>query len=249
MADLSQMKLGRKAVKTDSRTLRLAKYMTPSLPPAPPARDWSNGITDWGMMLNDKLGCCTIAGIAHAVQVWSCNVSTEFTVPDSQVQQYYEEWDGYNPDDPSTDQGGIELDVLNNWKKNCFDGHELLAFADVDKTALDKIRQAINLFGGLYIGISLPITAQDQDVWDVAPEGGPGSQSGSWGGHAVFVCAYDEETFTCITWGKLKKMTAAFWTEYVDEAHALLSPDWIADKGAPSGFDLDDLQTDLSLIH
>jgi hypothetical protein len=31
MADLSQMKLGRKAIKTDTRTLRMARYITPSL--------------------------------------------------------------------------------------------------------------------------------------------------------------------------------------------------------------------------
>ena len=100
------MKLGRKAVKTDSRTLKLASYLSSSLPPAPPAVYWSKGNKNWGMMLNDKLGCCTIAGVCHAVQVWSRNSGTEITLPDSVVLQTYEQWDGYNPRDPSTDQGG-----------------------------------------------------------------------------------------------------------------------------------------------
>jgi hypothetical protein len=36
MADHSKMKLGRKAIKTDTRTLALGDYLTPSLPPPPP---------------------------------------------------------------------------------------------------------------------------------------------------------------------------------------------------------------------
>lgn len=43
-------------------------------------------------------------------------------------------------------------------------------------------------------------------------------------------------------------MTVAFWKKYVDEAHTLLSPDWIAAKGAPSGFNLAQLQADLAMI-
>jgi hypothetical protein len=243
------MKLGRKAVKTDSRTLRLAKYLTTSLPPAPPAKDWTKGVTSWGMMLNDKLGCCTVAAAAHAIQVWSTNTTAEVTLPDKQVLRYYEKWDGYKPGDPSTDRGGIELDVLTAWQKGGFYKHKLIAFADPSHSNLEQIRQAIALFGGVYIGVSLPVTAQNQTVWDVVPNGGVNAASGSWGGHAVFVPKYDANGFTCITWGALKTMTVAFWNAYVDEAHALLSKDWLAAKGAPSGFNLAELQADLDMIH
>ena len=249
MADHSNMKLGRKAVITDSRTLRLAKYISTGLPAPPPAKDWTKGIANWGMMLNDKLGCCTIAAAAHAVQVWSANTASEVTVPDAQVLQYYEQWDGYKPSEPNTDSGGVELSVLTNWQKSAFGTHKLVAFADPAFANLEQIRQAINLFGGVYIGVSLPATAQTQTVWDVVPNGGESAKPGSWGGHAVFVPKYDADGFTCITWGELKTMTVAFWNEYVDEAHALLSHDWMAKKGSPSGFKLTELKTDLGLIH
>ena len=248
MADHSTMKLGRKAIRTDTRTLRLAKYLSAGLPPAPPAKDWTKGITSWGMMHNDRLGDCTIAAAAHAVQVWSANTASEVTVPDTQVLHYYEKWDGYKQGQPNTDQGGVELNVLTRWQKEGFDKHKLIAFADPAHANLDQIRQAINLFGGVYIGLSLPITAQKQAIWDVVPNGGDDAKPGSWGGHAVFVPKYDANGFTCITWGELKTMTSAFWTAYVDEAHALLSHDWMASKGAPSGFNLAELKTDLGLI-
>jgi len=190
MADHSQMKLGRKAIKTDTRTLCLARYLTPSLPPPPPTADWTRGQTDWGMMLNDTLGDCTIAGVGHVVQVWDLNTTSTTSVeaiPDSTILDYYESWDGYNPSDPSTDQGGIELDVLNYWKKSSFANHNLLAFADPSVANIDEVRQSIALFGGVYIGLSMPITAQTQDVWDVVPDGGSKTKPGSWGGHCVFV--------------------------------------------------------------
>lgn len=56
---MANLKLGRKAVKTDSRTLKLAKY-TLALPAAPATCDWTKGITAWGAMLNDQLGDCLI---------------------------------------------------------------------------------------------------------------------------------------------------------------------------------------------
>jgi hypothetical protein len=248
MADHSKMKLGRKAIKTDSRTLALGKYLTPSLPPPPPKADWTKGITSWGMMLNDTLGDCTIAGAAHAVQVWTANNGAVQSLPDSTVENYYEQWDGYVPGNSSTDNGGVELDVLNDWKKNGFAGYALAAFADPKASDLMQVRQSIALFGGVYIGLSLPLTAQTQDVWDVVPSGGAKAKPGSWGGHCVFVPAYDQKTFTCITWGQLKTMTVAFWEKYCDEAHTLLSPAWIAEKGSPGGFDMTQLQTDLGMI-
>jgi hypothetical protein len=251
MVHVANRKLGRKAVKTDSRTLQLAKYTT-ALPPAPPAQDWTNGITSWGMMLNDTLGDCTIAGVGHAVQVWSANTTAEVTVPDSQILHYYEKWDGYNPKIPSSDRGGIELDVLNHWQKSSFDKHKLLAFADPAYANLGEVKQAIDLFGGVYIGLSLPLSAQDQTsagkVWNVVTPSGPNTAPGSWGGHCVFVPKYDQTSFTCITWGALQTMTLAFWNAYVDEAHALLSPDWLAGKGAPVGLDLAQLKADLAQI-
>jgi hypothetical protein len=248
VVDHSKMKLGRKAVKTDSRTLMLGKYLTAALPPPPAKADWTKGIASWGMMLNNSLGDCTIAGAAHAVQVWTANNGKMTTIPDPTVESYYEKWDGYVPGDPSTDKGGVELDVLNDWKKNGFANVTLAAFADPKVANLTEIRQSIALFGGVYIGLSLPITAQTQDVWDVVPKGGAKAKPGSWGGHCVFVPKYDQNTFTCITWGQLKTMTVAFWNKYCDEAHTLLSQQWLTAKGSPNGFNLAQLQTELSEI-
>ena len=248
MADHSTMSLGRKAIKTDTRTLALGNYLAPGLPPPPPVADWTKAIASWGTMLNDNLSCCTIAGAAHAVQVWTANTGTMVTVPDPTIETYYEQWDGYVPSNPGTDSGGVELDVLNYWQKQGFAGNALVAFADPKPGNLVEIRQSIALFGGIYIGVALPVTAQKQEVWDVVPNGGADAKPGSWGGHCVFVPKYDQHGFTCITWGELKTMTVAFWKEYCDEAHTLLGQAWLTAKGAPNGFDQAQLLADLKAI-
>lgn len=247
-ASCGPRKLGRRAIKTDSRTLKLGAYLTPSLPPPPPAIDWIKGITSWGTMLNDRLGDCTIAACAHAVQVWTASTGSETSICDATIEKYYEQWDGYKPGHPNTDSGGVELDVLKSWKKHGFAGNKLTAFADPSPANLTEIRQSIALFGGVYIGLALPLTAQKQKVWDVELNGGVDALPGSWGGHCVFVPKYDENGFTCITWGALQRMTTAFWNEYCDEAHTLLAEDWITAKGSPGGFDQAQLLADLKMI-
>lgn len=241
-------KLGRRAVKTDSRTLRLSSYIKPALPAPPASCDYSKGITYWGMMNNDTLGCCTVAAAAHAIQIFSANVGTEVTLSDAEVLAYYSKWDGYVPGDPSTDNGGIELDVLNRWKNEEFAGHPLLAFADASVKNMTELKQAIWLFGGLYIGFSVPayIMQNTPERWDVAS----GVDDGIVGGHAVFVMGYDADGVFLVSWGGVYKMTWAFWARYVDEAHALLSREFLNANGLnPAGFNLDQLTADLAAIH
>ena len=239
-------KLGRRAIKTDTRTLKMCDYLTPTLPPPPAAVDWSKGITNFGMMENDELGNCTICGCAHGEQIWTVNAYPHMsTISDADVLKYYEKWCGYDPSDPSTDQGGIELDVLNHWRKEGFAGRNILAFVDPDAKNLTEIRQSIALFGGCYIGMQVPnfIMQDIPEIWDVVANDG-----GIDGGHCVYVCGYDDKTFTFISWGKIYKMTVPYWDKYVDEAHTILGCGWINNRKTPSGFDLAQLQTDLNAI-
>jgi hypothetical protein len=240
-------RLGRKAIKHDSRTLKFANYLTPALPPPPATADWTKGQINWGMMLNDTLGDCTIAGCGHAIQVWSQNNGSQVTVPDAQIQSYYSTWDGYVEGDTTTDNGGIELDVLTKWRKNGLSGHTLNAFAAANVKNIMEIQQAIYLFGGVYIGLALPLSARNQTVWDVVK--GNNAVAGSWGGHCVFVPKYDAQGFTCITWGARITMTTAFWKKYCDESYALFGNDWLKDGVAPHGFNAAALNADLEAIH
>jgi hypothetical protein len=207
-------------------------------------------------MLNDNLGDCTIAACGHAAQIWTANTGEELTVSDAIILGAYEKWCGYQPNNPNTDNGGIELDVLKDFMKDGLGGVGLDAFTTVNINNLSIVKACIMLLGGVYIGLNMPLSAQNQDVWDLVPdaEDNPNAQPGSWGGHAVFVPAYDGDVrtvhhLTAISWGQLFPMTKPFWEAYVDEGYGLVSPAWIGANGqSPGGFDLAQLLADRSAI-
>jgi hypothetical protein len=131
-----------------------------------------------------------------------------------------------------------------------FEGHELDAYVAVDPKNQDEVKQALYYFGGLYIGVQLPLLAQTQTVWDVPWTGTlfHNARPGSWGGHCVAgILDYDEVGLTAITWGSLKHMTWKWLETYCDEAYCILSPDWYGSgRLAPTGFNSVQLAADLT---
>lgn len=250
MIDHSSIRLGKLAPVIDPRTLKLANYLTPGLPPPPSICDWTAGITDWGVMANDRYGDCTIAAVGHLVMGWTQNNGSKVTIPDSAIISAYSAVSGFNPRTGANDNGAVELDVLNYWRKTGVGGHTLDAFATVDASNLDMIRQAVFLFGGVYIGVGLPTAWQGKNLWDVyGPLNQRANQPGSWGGHAIPILGYDADGFLVITWGGIIRMTNAAAVAYMDESYAPLSNDWIAsNKAAANGIDMNTLAGDLKLV-
>lgn len=120
-------RLGKLAPRHDPRTLKMARYST-ALPDPPPVCDRTDKLTDLGPMLNTELGDCTCAAIGHIIQAWTAEDGAQVILPDSDILAAYEGACGYNPADPMTDQGGVELDVLNYWRKAGVGGHRIAAY-------------------------------------------------------------------------------------------------------------------------
>ena len=252
LASGQKVKLGKAPARHDSRTLQLAKYLPATAIPNPPAKeDWEKKVTSWPMMLNDNIGDCTCACAGHMIEQWTTYTGVPVTPSDQDVLTAYEAVGHYNPSDPSTDQGAVILDVLNYWRQTGVAAHQIMAYAALEPKNHNEVKDSILLFGNCYIGVQLPLSAQNQAVWAVPP-GGPTGQGapGSWGGHAIPIVAYDVRGLTVVTWGALKRMSWSFLDTYCDEAYAVLSQDWInnVSKLSPSDFDLATLQADLSQI-
>jgi hypothetical protein len=229
----------------------MAHYLQPeALPQLPASQEWTDKIQTWPMMANDRLGDCTCAAAGHLIEEWTTYSGTGVTLSDSDIIAAYSSITGYNPQTGQNDNGAVELDVLKYWRKTGFSGHKISVFVGLEPGNHDHIKASVYIFGGCYIGLALPISAQTQNVWSVPPGSlqGPGAP-GSWGGHAVPVVAYDSLGLTVVTWGALKQMTWGFWDAYCDESYGLLSPDWVnAKKIAANGFNLAQLKADLKAI-
>lgn len=250
----AEHRLGRAKPIPDRRTLRLAHYLDVAKLPTPPPTFLIGAGVKWPMYANDRLGDCTIASAAHMIQGWSKAVGRYRKPTDASVLRAY--WQtGYPAASTGaaggpTDDGRTEIAVLNYWRHRGIGADKITAYVAVDRRDHDEVRAALWLFGGLYTGVSLPVSAQGQPVWDVVGDGKTGdSEPWSWGGHAVPYIGYDAGGLTLVTWGASMRATWAFHDAYTDEAYAILSPDWLDGQGRTiHGFDVKALNADLKAI-
>ena len=108
---------GRKAPKAETlaKIPGLSKYLKGplnSLPTPPSGIDYSVAAQSClsQVMGNDTVGDCTCAGAGHALGLWTGNAGDLVTLTREQVLAMYSAITGYNPSDPSTDQGANEVD-------------------------------------------------------------------------------------------------------------------------------------------
>src|SRR6478672_3443640 len=246
--EIAARKLGKIAPRVDVRTLTLSRYVDRAQLPDPPATiDLTEHVAEWPMYANDRIGDCTTAAAGHMIEAWTAAaVGQAIEISERSVLTAF---DAVKVVDPRTgEEGAIELDVLRYWRKHGIGRHRIGAFAAVPVHDPTLVRTGAWLFGGLYIGLSLPATAQAQDVWDWTGTLSGEAKPGSWGGHAVDVVRYDAEGLTVVTWGRLQELTWAFWDHYCDEAYCIIASDFLRSGVAPNGFDLATLQSDLALI-
>jgi hypothetical protein len=243
----SKRRLGKLPPKFDKRTLTLPGYIEKRrLPKVPKTHALSKKTLSAmggrvGMMLNDVLGCCTIAALGHSHQAWSVYGGKPWRPTDDEIVEAYDRVNG------GEDNGAYMLDVLNMARKEGIGGNRIFAYVSINPLNHDQVRTAHYLFGNLYFGANLPVSAQDQKVWDVVE--GNGSEPGSWGGHAMNAWDLTPTGLVVPTWGAMQRMTWAWWDRYVDECYTILEEDYVGeDKRSPQGFSLAKLAKDLKAI-
>lgn len=241
------MILGKKAPRFDRRTLQLAKYLKPGA--APVSAAYQEKVSSWPMLLNDQLGDCVCAAAGHMIQEWTEYAGDPIVPTDDQILKAYEVIGGYNPNDPSTDQGCDMLTALNVWRQQGIAGRKILAFVQLETGNLEQLKLATFLFGNAYLGLALPVTAQGQSgEWFIDDTNPEAAVPDSWGGHCVPSVGYDE-ILSVVTWGQMWRMSPNFYARYNDEAYAVLSEDWLDQAGeACNGFDLEQLKADLAEV-
>ena len=246
------MKLGRNRPAPIPRNMRLhlADFVSASLPVPPVVSHYFQkayqGVKK--VNLNDRLGCCVISGAAHVRDVWQGNAGTAPPwIDDATVEYLYEKIGGYDPDDPSTDQGCDEITALRYFKQHGIskDGsHKIIGWASVNGANETLCKQAIYLFENLYFGVELPdawinpFPSKDGFVWGLAGEANPENGHCFIGGgyNAVGVQIDTWGLIGTLTWPAIKKYAT---TEGSGELYVLFSQDLIlkATQKAPNGFD------------
>ena len=214
----------------------LTAYASGKLPAPPPSVDAPS--TPYPMDGNDRYGDCTIAGVAHLIAAWNVDVREKDAVPSSAtvVEQYLSLGHGQ-------DNGLNEQDVLETWRTTGLFGQKIAAYAPVDHNSITELHQAIAFYGGAYLGIQCPESAQQQfarnEPWTVDPT------SQVEGGHCIVAVGYTPTALLCATWGSIAQVTYPFLAQYLDEAWCVL-PHQFIEAGRGPRIDLQSLRADLN---
>ncbi len=240
-------RFGKHPPKRDYRTLRFKDYLTAQLSPPPASANTLPRVYDglrtrdptvlFPMDGNDTLGDCTIAALAHAETTFCGVVGAKDIMSKQAVVKLYFHLTG------GVDSGLNELDVLNYWRQQRVAGDKILGYVSIDPKNHTHIEQAVQIFGGVYIGFQVQQNCiQDFDAhkpWTPGPL--------TTDGHAVFVVGYDQTGVTVLTWGNTQGGSWAWWDECVDEAYAILPAEAKNPQFAP-GYNLAQLQADLGAV-
>lgn len=197
----------------------------------PQTADWWTGVPDFPMDLNDSLGDCGIAGMDHHQMSESqFGSGTCQSWGEATCLTLYEQLGGYVPGNPETDNGTVLQDNLDFWRKNAIDGSQILAYGALRTWRRAARVHALRVFGPGYIGLMLPVSAEQQfpNAWTLVPGSPPA------GGHCVTqageVLGTNEIRLT--TWGDLISASTGFFMATVSEYWVIITEAGIERNGA-----------------
>ena len=237
---MGDLKLGRLPATRPAALSDLAVYAQGKLPVPP--RTVEVPKAHYPIDDNDRIGCCTISGVAHLLEAWDVEVDEHDAIPSEPVieAEYFKLTGG-------EDAGLNEADVLKTWQVDGLFGEKIAAYAPVNPRHLLELHQAVAFYGGCYLGIECPQSAQEQfgagEPWTYV-EGSPIE-----GGHCVVALGYGPNGgLHCATWGGIAVLEASFLAHFLDESWVILPHQMIEARKDALGIDLATLQADLAKV-
>jgi hypothetical protein len=244
---MASYRFGKHPPRVDYRSLRLKNYLKSTLAPPPATCDVlgrvyanlksSDPTALFPMDGNDQLSDCTIAAVAHALTVYWGLTGKKTILTQPVISKVYFHLTG------GIDSGLAELDVLNYWRQTGVGNEKILGYVTVDPKNHGHVQQAIQLFGGVYLGFQVPKDCMQQFDARQPWTAGPLTRDG----HAVYAVGYTAQGVTVLTWGNTQQGTWGWWDECVDEAYAILPSEAKAKDFSP-GLDFEQLQSDIAAV-
>ena len=254
-------KLGKRPAQPGAVKLKFHDFVDLSLMHHPPASfGHERLVPSWGMLLNDRIYDCAVAGAMHSSMLWNREAGKTALYLDQNAVQAYGEITGYRPGpeltDPNapqnpTDQGTYIPELLRYWQHTgLVDAkgarHKIGAYIQLHTGDWRELIYACYYFDGVGIGLNFPeqwMTDFDQGKpWDAL------KQPNVDGGHYVTGVAYRDSRCVAITWGGQVEITRAGYEQFSDETYALLSVEKLLHGVDLQGFDADRLRAALPTL-
>jgi hypothetical protein len=252
-----QFKLGKQKAQPQEKDFKFGDFAAAvQLPKVPSRFGHGNAYTDWEMLGNDRYGDCVWAGAAHEHMLVNKVIHhVDVSFDENTVLGDYGAATGFNPNDPSTDNGTVVHEALDYRRKTGIADttgtrHLIGAYVSLDPKNWQHLEQAAYIFGAVGIGFEFPASAMDQfhagEPWDYV------AGSSIEGGHYVPVVGslHAADQASAITWGKRHVFTVAFYEHYNDEAWVYITPEELRSDGTGlHGFDIEKLNGYLGALH
>lgn len=234
--------------------LRFSTYlMAATLPSIPDTFGHQNLFprVGYGMLGNDRVGDCTVAGAMHAVMLWNkiAGRNVNFTTLDAIDD--YSAISGYRPGDPSTDNGADMVAVAKYWRQtgirdNTATRHRITAYLGVNVSLLDHVYAAAYLFDAVGLGVNITSSCEDQfdrgEPWSVV------HSDSVEGMHFVPLISKSAAGLGVVTWGAFQLITEEWLRANLVEVVAYLSEESLTNGKSAEGLDLSALQGDLEAV-
>jgi hypothetical protein len=238
------LKLGKLPYEHDERTIDLGAFLDVSYVPEKYDFDKGRAAFPNGVWGNHKWQNCVTVAQAHCltrlrrIETRRSSAMNEADV----VKHYLTLTDSKRPGDVR-DKGLSVLRMLKHWQRRGFTKpswmyfHKIAVYGELDPLDQAQLRQACYLLGGVFLGLALPLAAQEQyqlGRWEVPLDTDRAAYlPGTWGEHLVFAKRYDLDNFYVLTWGNEIQVSNDFIKRYCDEAWAVVNDmaRWKHDNG------------------
>lgn len=180
---------------------------------------------------NDVYGDCTAIGLQNSAIGFMALNGSGLVSSDQDAVTFYQQSTGFDPNDPATDRGGVEVDVLSFAAAHGIQlGYNKLfpLWGSVGIQSQNDLALACSDLGAIYLGVALAEADELSigSVWDTSTCGC--QTPGSWGYHCLLLWDYEgleaDAQLTLITWGKQQKATWRWLLSRITEAHAVIWP-------------------------
>ena len=209
------------------------------LPTAPVKCTYALNV-QYPLAMNGKIGDCVVCGHIHLTQAVTQENGGTYTYPgDAATQEEYFKLTG------GADTGLVESTFLQAAKNSPILGSQIDTFGVLDPKNVDEIKSAIYTFGGAFLGVALPQSAQNQfpGTWSVVPN------SPIVGGHCIVAIGYDTQFVYIVTWGQVIRCTWEWFTTYVEEAYAIIYTEEVQkNRGPLEQLDIARLRADIASL-
>lgn len=234
-------KYGRLAAQFPAAVRDLTCYSAGPLPQAP-ASVAVPAVTGWGMLSNDTLGDCGVAGLEHGFMASAATIGvTEGQATDAEAASYYLAYTG------GQDSGVVLSQYLAHVKASGYYGHKVAAYAPVSVQDVNTLHFAVNAYDFAYTGITV-YEGMEQAFSAGAPWDLESVSGAVAGGHCVPVVAYDSQYLYAVTWGKVQPIAYPAWARVAEEAWAVITGEVTTAGTGGHGINLAALQADISRL-